>query len=75
MMPGFLTYVQNGTDGYDIAKNGVVRSDGSVFFVGYTYGGWNGSLIGEVDWAGALLSANGEELWRWQVGRQRYGRG
>lgn len=66
-----VTYVQDGSEGYEVPFGGVVRSDGSVFFVGYTDGVWNGSAIGEFDFAGALLSADGNELWRWQVGRHR----
>lgn len=58
---------QGGTSEYDQADSGDSMSDGSVFFVGHTEGNWNGTSYGGFDFAGAMISADGDELWRWQV--------
>lgn len=42
-------------------------SDGSAFYVGTTDGDWNRTNIGGIDFAGGMITADGDELWRWQV--------
>lgn len=51
----------------DDILSGAVRPDGSIFVVGYTEGDWDGANIGGADFAGAMLTAEGKELWRWMV--------
>lgn len=65
---------QDGTSEFDDAEAGAVQTDGSVFVVGSTYGHWvNKTTTGDSDFAGVMLSAEGEELWRWQASRPERG--
>lgn len=58
---------QGGSSEYDQAESGALMSDGSAFYVGKTDGDWNGTNLGGFDFAGGMIAADGNELWRWQV--------
>lgn len=58
---------QGGTVEVDDALAGTVLSDGSVFYVGTTEGDWGETANGGLDFAGGMISTDGEELWQWQV--------
>lgn len=43
--------------------------NGSVVMAGYTSGDWDGEVhAGGDDFAAVKLDADGNEVWRWQVG-------
>lgn len=44
-----------------------VQSDGTILLGGNTKGAWDGTNAGSGDFFAVALSADGEELWRWQV--------
>lgn len=46
----------------------VARGD-SVILAGQTHLHWNGSIAGKRCFAVVLLDADGDMLWKWQVGR------
>ena len=62
-----LIYSQDGTAGEDTLKGVAIQADGSILLAGYTEGDWDGESAGERDFIMVALSADGEELWRWQV--------
>lgn len=65
--------LQNGTDGRDAFPGAAMGDDGSVVLAGYTDGAFSGGSKGAEDFAAVKLSADGEELWRWQVNIPPYG--
>ncbi len=44
-----------------------LHPDGSIILAGETPGDWDGENAGPDDVVMIALSADGEELWRWQV--------
>ena len=63
------SYWQDGTEEYDVLWAIAVQADGSILLAGYTEGDWDGISAGGYDFIMVALSADGEELWRWQVTR------
>lgn len=63
------SYMQDGTAEIDNLKGVAVQADGSILLAGYTAGDWDGISAGGYDCIMVALSAEGEELWRWQVNR------
>lgn len=60
--------LQDGTDAVDAFPGAAMDDDGSAVLAGYTYGDFSGAgNTGDRDFAAVKLSADGEELWRWQV--------
>ncbi|CAM9524878.1 unnamed protein product, partial [Ectocarpus sp. 13 AM-2016] len=59
---------QDGTVGDDVFRGVAIQADGSIILAGTTEGDWDGPNAGGGDFAMVALSADGEELWRWQGG-------
>ena len=58
---------QDGTAEFDFLRGVVVQANGSILLAGGTEGDWVGKNPGGNDFVMVALSADGEELWRWQV--------
>lgn len=63
--------LQDGTTRSDVVEAIVVQADGTVILGGFTFGNWSGLGSGLSDFALVALDAGGEEVWRWQVTRQK----
>lgn len=48
--------------------------DGSIILAGHTNGDWDRKRTKSSDFAAMKLSADGKEIWRWQVGCGRCAR-
>lgn len=48
----------------------VMGADGSVVLGGRADGDWNGTTAGMDDFVAVKLDAEGQEIWRWQVGER-----
>ena len=60
---------QDGTDDYDFVRTAVATINGTFVLAGSTSGDWNGSNVGDRDFAALKLDADGNVIWKWQVSK------
>lgn len=58
---------QEGTSASDKMFGAAILGDDSVVITGYTEGDWAQTNAGGSDFCAVRLSADGTEVWRWQV--------